>query len=374
MFLQKRNARGNGMLCEITFSFIHRKDDKILCMYKFKLIISLVLFFLLFTSFNMNIEMEKCILVIHGGAGYISEDNLTKEKQLEYEEALKNALQKGYELLSSGGTSLDAIEVTIKELEDSPLFNAGKGSVFTNEEMNEMDASIMDGKTLNAGAVACVTNIKNPISAAKSVLQNSEHVLLTGKGAEAFAKEQKLEIVDSEYFKVEERLKRVKEIKKSEKIELDHSKSDGHINITNPDEKYGTVGAAALDKKGNLASGTSTGGMTNKKYNRVGDSPLIGSGTYANNKTCAVSCTGHGEYFIRSVVAYDVSALMEYKGYSLDKAANYVVNEKLVELKGAGGLIAIDKEGNVAMPFNTPGMFRGYVTESGKIVVKMFKE
>ncbi len=343
-------------------------------MYKFKLIISLVLFFLLFTSFNMNIEMEKCVLVIHGGAGYISEDNLTKEKQLEYTEALKNALQKGYDLLSSGGTSLDAVEITIKELEDSPLFNAGKGSVFTNEEKNEMDASIMDGKTLNAGAVACVTNIKNPISAAKSVLQNSEHVLLTGKGAEAFAKKQKIEIVDPEYFKVEERLKRVKEVKKSEKIELDHSKSDGYINKTNPDEKYGTVGAAALDKKGNLASGTSTGGMTNKKYNRVGDSPLIGSGTYANNKTCAVSCTGHGEYFIRSVVAYDVSALMEYKGYSLDKAANYVVNEKLVELKGAGGLIAIDKEGNIAMPFNTPGMYRGYVTESGKIVVKMFKE
>lgn len=362
------------MLYKITFSSILRKDDKISFMYKFKLVISLVLFFLLFTSFNINLEMEKCVLVIHGGAGYITKENLNEDKQLAFEQAMKLALQKGYEILKSGGSSIEAVEITIKSMEDSPLFNAGKGSVFTNEEKNEMDASIMDGKTLNAGAVACVTNIKNPISGAKAVLQKSEHVLLTGKGAEAFAKEQKLEIVSPNYFKVEERLKRVQEIKKTEKIELDHSKSGGFIVPKNPDEKFGTVGAAALDKSGNLASGTSTGGMSNKKYNRVGDSPIIGAGTYANNKTCAVSCTGHGEFFIRSVVAYDVSALMEYKNYSLEKSANYVVYEKLVNLKGEGGLIAIDKDGNIAMPFNTPGMFRGYVTESGKIVVKMFKE
>jgi beta-aspartyl-peptidase (threonine type) len=255
-------------------------------------------------------------------------------------------------------------------LEDSPLFNAGKGSVFTAEGKNEMDASIMEGKTLKAGAVAGVQIIKNPITAALCVMQKSPHVMMTGKGAEKFAKTTCLcETADSSYFFEQKRWNGLQKAKEAEKAQLDH----GSLTPNN-DSKFGTVGVVALDKDGNLSAGTSTGGMTNKKHGRVGDSPIIGAGTYANNKTCGVSCTGHGEYFIRSVVAYDVSALMEYKGYSVDKAANEVVMKKLVSMGGEGGLIAMDRKGNITMPFNSAGMYRGYMKSNGKKEILIYKK
>ncbi len=308
-------------------------------------------------------------LVVHGGAGTILKKNMTAEKEAAYRAKMEEALKKGYEILSSGGSSLDAVEATIHILEDAPLFNAGKGAVFTSEETNELDASIMDGETLNAGAVAGVKHIKNPITAARLVMENSPHVMMSGSGAEEFARQNGVEMVDADYFRTERRLKQLQRAKEKES-------SQGAIDTPSEmnDFKFGTVGVAALDKDGNLAAGTSTGGMTNKRYGRIGDSPVIGAGTYADNNTCAVSSTGHGEYFIRSVVAYDIAALMAYKGMSLEAAANHVVNEKLVEREGSGGIIAIDKDGNVAMPFNTPGMYRGFVKSDGKIVVKIYKD
>ena len=259
-------------------------------------------------------------------------------------------------------------------MEDSPLFNAGKGAVFTHEGKNEMDASIMDGKTLNAGAVAGISVVKNPISAARKVMEESIHVMMAGKGADAFARSKGLEIVDPSYFHTDNRLEMLKKIKDKEKIELDHDGDKGYIDREYPDSKFGTVGAIAVDRMGNLAAATSTGGMTNKRWNRIGDSPVIGAGTYANNKTCAVSSTGHGEYFIRSVVAYDISALMEYKGLSVKEAAEEVVHKKLVDMGGSGGVIALDAKGNFAMPFNTAGMYRGYVKADGKPTIRIYKE
>lgn len=309
------------------------------------------------------------VIVIHGGAGTIKKENLSPELQKEYENKLKEALEAGYKILKNGGTSLDAVEATIKILEDSPLFNAGKGAVFTNKEKNELDASIMDGKTNQAGAVAGVTNVKNPISAARKVMENSKHVMMARDGAEEFAKAQGLEIVDSKYFYTERRYQSILKAKKKEK---NKQKDQGNVSDEQGDYKFGTVGCVALDKNGNLAAGTSTGGMTNKKYGRVGDSPIIGAGTYANNKTCAVSATGHGEYFIRNVVAYDISALMEYKNLSVQEAANEVINNKLMSIGGSGGVIALDSEGNIAMPFNTAGMYRGYIDKEGNLVVKIF--
>jgi L-asparaginase / beta-aspartyl-peptidase len=309
-------------------------------------------------------NMDKITLVIHGGAGNFTAADLTEEEQKDYKEELKKALSKGYGILEEGGTSLDAVEATIKILEDCPMFNAGKGAVLTSDQRVELDASFMDGAALKAGAVAGVSTIKNPISAARKVMENSPHVLLVGKGAELFAKEQKLEIVDSSYFYTEKSVKQLKKIKELEKIKNEGEGSDKDES----DKKFGTVGAVALDKYGNLTAGTSTGGMVNKRYGRVGDSPLIGAGTYANNKTCAVSCTGHGEYFIRNVVAYDVSALMEYKKYSLQKAAEHVIQDKLKSSGGTGGLIALDKEGNFAVSFNTSSMFRAYVNKDGSEV------
>lgn len=303
-------------------------------------------------------------IVIHGGAGTILKQNMTPELEKQYMDKMNEALQKGYDTLSKGGKSSDAVVVAIMVLEDSPLFNAGKGSVFTADGKNEMDASIMDGKTLKSGAIAGVRKIKNPITAAKCVLEKSEHVMMVGAGAEKFAKKCSCEMADSTYFYEEKRFKQLQKIKESEKTELDHG-SAKPIDVEFNDKKFGTVGVVALDKEGNLAAGTSTGGMTNKKYGRVGDSPIIGAGTYANNKTCGVSCTGHGEYFIRAVVAYDVSALMEYKGYSVEKAANEVINEKLKKMGGEGGLIAMDAKGNITMPFNTPGMYRAFKKSDG---------
>lgn len=328
--------------------------------------------------------MTNFVLVIHGGAGTILKKNMTPEKEKAYREKLTEALQTGYDILKNGGTSEDAVQATIMVMEDSPLFNAGKGSVYTNKETNEMDAAFMDGKTLRAGAVAGVRTIKNPITAARMVKDHSEHVMLIGEGAEEFASKNGIIMVDTSYFFDQNRLNQLRELKEKEKAVLDHDGDQGSIkpdsseiefNVDmNPDKKFGTVGAVALDKNGNLAAGTSTGGMTNKKFGRVGDAPIIGAGTYANNATCAVSCTGHGEYFIRNVVAYDVSAMMEYKNVSVEQAANEIVNEKLEKQDGRGGLIAVDSKGNITMPFNTPGMYRGYVKADGSIHVFIYKE
>jgi len=281
---------------------------------------------------------------------------------------MKEALQVGYAVLKNGGKSLDAVEHTIKVLEDSPLFNAGKGAVFTNKETNELDASIMDGSTLDAGAVAGVTKVRNPIEAARKVMENSPHVLLSGEGANQFAQEKGLRIVDPKYFATEKNLKRVRKIKERE------LKKVASLIEKYPDEKFGTVGCVALDKSGNIAAGTSTGGMTNKKWNRIGDSPIIGAGTYANNKTCGVSSTGHGEYFIRAAVAHDISARMEYKKIALDQAAKEVVQEKLVKMKGEGGIIAINSLGNIQMEFNTKGMYRASIDENGEVYTGIYKD
>ncbi len=319
---------------------------------------------------NIN---EKYIMVIHGGAGTILKENMTPEKEILYRKTLENAIQRGYELLKEGKSSLDAVEASINILEDSPLFNAGKGAVFTHDGKNELDASIMEGKTLSAGAVAGVTTIRNPISAARAVMERSGHVMMVGKGAEAFAKEVGIEVVDPKYFWTQERWDGLQQALKddSARAVLDHG-SKG-LSTQNRDNKFGTVGAVALDLKGNLAAGTSTGGMTNKKYGRVGDSPIIGAGTYANNETVGVSCTGWGEFYIRNVAAYDVSALMEYKGLSIVEASKVVI-DKIGKMGGDGGLIALDKSGNIAMPFNTAGMYRATIMENGKIDVQIYGE
>lgn len=314
------------------------------------------------------------MLVIHGGAGTILKKNMSDSLEQAYRTVLTAALTRGKEVLLAGGTSLQAVEQTIHILEDSPLFNAGKGAVFTNDERNELDASIMDGKTLAAGAVAGVTTIKNPISAALAVMEKSEHVFMVGKGAEAFAKEAGLTIVAPSYFWTKSRWDALQKIKKRDaaKTALDHNVQSSKLGILNKDDKFGTVGCVALDQAGNLAAGTSTGGMTNKKYGRVGDSPIIGAGTYANNASVAVSSTGWGEFYIRTVAAYDVSALMEYKKLPVAKAAAEVIR-KIGDLGGNGGLIALDKQGHMAMPFNTEGMYRGTVAADGTIQVLIYK-
>lgn len=283
-------------------------------------------------------------IVVHGGAGFMNPESLTEDKQAEYKERIAAALLAGGQILENGGSSLDAVEVAIRLLEDCPLFNAGKGAVFNADGVNELDASIMDGKTLNAGAVANVTTIKNPISAARKVMEESPHVMLIKEGAEKFAREQGLEMVDPSWFFTQGNWDALQKAKENELK-----------------EKTGTVGCVALDKTGNIAAGTSTGGMTNKKFGRVGDSPIIGAGTYADNSTCGVSATGHGEFFIRNVVAYDISARMKYLYEPLETAANDIINNKLKAIGANGGVIAMDKNGNIAMPFNTSGMFRGYL-------------
>ena len=316
-------------------------------------------FFILIFAILLSISAlseKKYALVIHGGAGVIEKSKMPAEVQEKYKMALNHALEVGDSVLSNGGTCLDAVEQTIRVLENCPLFNAGKGAVFTNKGVNELDASIMNGSDLNAGAIAGVTDIKNPISAARKVMENSEHVMLSGKGASEFAQQQGLEIIDGSYFYTEDRYKSLQKAIEQEKT-----------------DKHGTVGCVALDQYGNLAAGTSTGGMTNKKFGRIGDSPVIGAGTYANNKTCAVSCTGHGEYYIRLGFARDISAMMEYQGKAVQEACQNEIR-KLTELNGTGGVIAIDKNGNIAMEFNTSGMFRGYVKSTGEKKVSMFGE
>jgi len=322
----------------------------------------------------------KTAIVIHGGAGTITRKNMSAEMEKAYREGLSTALQKGYAVLKNGGSSLDAVEAAVMEMENNPLFNAGKGAVFTHEGKNEMDAAIMNGANLAAGAIAGVSTIRNPIRTARKVMENSEHVMLTGKGAEEFAASQGEAIVDPSYFYTEKRWEGLQRALKAEKTELDHadtvrktSPKTGYL-IFDEGKKFGTVGAVALDKQGNLAAATSTGGMTNKRWNRVGDAPIIGAGTYANNATCAVSATGHGEYFIRSVVAYDISALMEYKGLPLKSAANEVVMQKLVKRGGEGGVIAVDKNGHIAMPFNSEGMYRASIDTEGKMYIGIYKD
>jgi L-asparaginase / beta-aspartyl-peptidase len=324
---------------------------------------------------------QKFVLVIHGGAGTILKKNMTPEKEKAYSKALEESLQAGYYVLRNGGTSLDAVVEAVKVLEESPLFNAGKGAVFTNEGKNELDASIMDGKTLKAGSVAGVTTIKNPIMAARAVMEKSDHVMMIGAGAEQFAEQQGLEMVDPGYFYTEERWQSLMRLKEqdSTKMELDHDsttndKEEAWLKqLGNKDHKYGTVGAVALDIHGNLAAATSTGGMTNKRFGRVGDAPIIGAGTYAKNASCAVSCTGWGEFFIRLCAAKTVSDLMEYKNFSVKESAEELIMKQVPELGGDGGLIAVDKNGNIAMPFNTEGMYRGYIKSDGKAVVEIYK-
>ncbi len=300
-------------------------------------------------------------MVIHGGAGTILKKNMSDEKEAEYRTALNEALSIGESILKDGGTSLDAVINTIKFMENSPLFNAGKGAVFAHDGRNMLDASIMQGRDKNAGAIAGVTNVKNPITGAVAVMQNSDHVLLSGTGAEEFCTGQGLEIVDNKYFYTDSRYKSLQKV-------LEKEESMGHVIDENVDYKFGTVGAVALDKNGDIVAATSTGGMTNKRYDRIGDSPIIGAGTYADNNTCGVSCTGHGEYFIRYAVAHDVSAMMEYGNKDVKTAAEHIINEKLVKANGSGGLIALDKYGNISMPFNTAGMYRGYVTDVKRFV------
>ena len=320
---------------------------------------------ILLILFSCKQERAEYAIVIHGGAGTILKENMSPELELEYISKMNEALDKGSDLLKSGIDAIDVVVEALKILEDSPLFNAGKGAVFSNAGLNEMDASIMTGHDQNAGAVGGVTNIKNPITAAKLVLTNSEHVLLTGKGAEFFAEKNGCEIVDLEYFKTERRWDALQKVLQKELLGIEQK--------SNPDYKFGTVGCVVLDRKGNIAAGTSTGGMTNKRYNRMGDSPIIGAGTYADNATCGISSTGHGEFFIRYAVAHDIAARMEYKGLSLEKAAKEVIMEKLVEKGGSGGVVGLDQYGNISMTFNTAGMYRGY-DRAGERVVMIYND
>jgi len=318
---------------------------------------------------NPNMETKKIGLAIHGGAGTIERSNMTPEKEREYRAGLERALSAGYEVLKGGGSSLDATEAAVRVLEDDPHFNAGRGSVFTSAGTNEMDASIMDGKTLKAGAVGSVQHIKNPIALARLVMEKSPHVMLDCAGAEAFAKANGMELVEQKYFFTQDRWNALQKIKTSEK---NRASGNGKSFIITDQDRHGTVGAVALDKNGNLAAATSTGGTTNKMPGRIGDTPVIGAGTYANNQTCAVSCTGDGEYFIRASAAHEVSALMQYRGLKLQEAAQTAL-DTVKQLGGAGGLIAIDKNGEIALPFNTNGMYRGYVDPDGKFVVEIYR-
>ena len=312
-------------------------------------------------------------LAIHGGAGTMSKKNMTPEKEKAYQNKLEEAIKIGHAILKNGGSSLDAVTKTINVMEDSPIFNSGKGAVFTNAETNELDASIMDGKTLNAGASAGTKTVKNPINLARAIMENSPHVMMAGDGAETFAKEQNLEIVSPEYFKTENRLNTLKRVKQKE-LEKTTNSTSAFYDADIKDSKFGTVGCVALDKNGNLAAGTSTGGMTNKRYGRVGDVPIIGAGNYANNATCAVSGTGWGEFFIRATVAHDISALMEYKGLSLEAAAKEVIQKKVPNLGGNGGIIAVDKNGNMVMEFNTAGMYRASMNSKGELTIGIYSK
>lgn len=328
--------------------------------------IYLLIFFVIGCSNSNNLDNNFGI-VIHGGAGTILKENMTLELEKKYKNALREAVLIGYEILNNGGTSEKAVEKTINYLEDSPLFNAGKGAVLNFDGEVELDASFMEGKNLNAGAISGSKKIKNPISTAIKVMNSSSHVMLSGKGADDFAIQHNMQTVEQNYFKTERRINSLKKIKS-----IENNKVSNLLNSDYRVQKLGTVGCVALDKFGNLSAGTSTGGMTNKKWNRIGDAPIIGAGTYANNNSCAVSSTGWGEYFIRGVVAYDIAALMEYKNLSIKKAAKTVI-DKISKMGGDGGVIAIDKQGNIAMEMNTSGMYRAHINSKGEIDVKIYK-
>lgn len=315
--------------------------------------------------------MSNYTIVIHGGAGTILKEDMTPELEQAYLSGLQNALDVSFAVLEEGGSAINAIKAALVILEDNILFNAGRGSVFTKKGVQEMDAAIMDGIDLSAGAVAGVRSVRNPIELAVEVMRNSNHVFLSGKGANDFAIKQGVKLEPDEYFYSQFRYDQWKAIRDSDNYSLDHTHH--HLEELLRDKKFGTVGAVACDKNGNIAAATSTGGMTNKKYGRIGDSPLIGAGTYANNKTCAISCTGHGEIFIRSVAAYDVSCLMEYKNMSLNDAMQLVVNEKLVAMNGEGGMIGVDAAGNASMVFNSAGMYRGVKNDKGLNNVSIYR-
>jgi L-asparaginase / beta-aspartyl-peptidase len=310
--------------------------------------------------------MKNIAIAIHGGAGTITRATLSAEQEKAYRAALKEAVELGHQLLERGGSALDAVELAVVSLEDNPLFNAGRGSVFSKEGKHEMDAAIMCGKTLEAGAVAGVQGIKNPVKLSRAVLVHSDHVMLSGYGAAEFARNHRFQFEPEDYFFVSYRYRQWSEVRDSDVFMLDHTEQ--------VDEKYGTVGAVALDMDGNVAAATSTGGMTNKRYNRIGDTPIIGAGTYASNKTCAISCTGHGEFFMRAVVAYDVSCLMEYKGLTLQQACDEVVMNKLVTFGGEGGLVAVNAAGEVALPFNSEGMYRASKVRQQETFVGIYRE
>ena len=326
---------------------------------------------------NKNNELKRepnsFAIVIHGGAGGIKKEYFTEAQQTAYTQKLQEALNAGYSVLENGGISLDAIQAAINIMENSPLFNAGKGAVYNSDGNQEMDAAIMDGNTLNAGAIAGVNHIKNPILAARMVMDSSKHVLLSGKGAEIMAEKYGIEMVDSSYFFTEKRMNQLKKLQGKEKTELDHTAFLIKNELID-DHKYGTVGAVAIDKSGNIAAGTSTGGMTNKKYGRIGDVPIIGAGTYANNLTCGISATGTGEYFIRTVAAHEVSSLIKFKGYSPSEALHEVLFNQIGPLGGEGGMILLDKNGEVFWDFNSSGMFRGYKKSTGEIKIEMFEK
>ncbi|MFB9861930.1 isoaspartyl peptidase/L-asparaginase family protein [Rufibacter immobilis] len=317
------------------------------------------------TTYTME-KKHQFALALHGGAGTITRSSLTPEMDLAYRQALRQALDIGYQMLQKGSSALAAVEATVVVLEDCPLFNAGRGSVFNKQGRHEMDAAIMCGKTLGAGAVTGVRNVRNPIQLAHQILRHSDHVFLCQAGAEEFARNHGLTFEPDDYFFTQQRYEQWQALRDSDIYMLDHSQAR--------EKKFGTVGAVALDVHGNLAAATSTGGMTNKNFNRIGDTPIIGAGTYANNRTCAISCTGHGEYFMRNVVAYDISCLMEYKGMTLAEASELVVQQKLKSQGGEGGLVAVDATGAVALPFNSEGMYRASRAEGQEAVVAIYQE
>jgi beta-aspartyl-peptidase (threonine type) len=314
--------------------------------------------------------MTKVSIAIHGGAGTILREDMTPELEEAYRGALKDALDAGYAVLETGGSAVNAVKATVVVMEDNVLFNAGKGAVFTKKGLHELDAAIMDGSTLDAGAIAGVRNIRNPVELAAEVMLHSGHVFLSGKGANDFAIKQGIKLEPDEYFYSEFRYDQWREIRDSDLYQLDHS-NDKFAGLMK-DKKFGTVGAVACDRKGNIAAATSTGGMTNKSFGRIGDTPMIGAGTYANNKTCAISCTGHGEIFIKAVAAHDVSCLMEYKNMSLRQACEEVIMKKLVAMHGEGGLIGMDAKGNAALVFNSPGMYRGLKDSDGVNMIAIY--
>ncbi len=314
--------------------------------------------------------MQTFSIAIHGGAGTILKEDMTPELEKAYLQGLQDAVDAGYAVLEQEGSAVNAVKAAIVVLEDNMLFNAGRGSVFTKKGVQEMDAAIMDGADLSAGAVAGIRNVRNPIELATEVMRNSNHVFLSGKGANDFAIKQGIKLEPEEYFYSQFRYDQWKAIRDSDNYSLDHTHHQ--IEELMRDKKFGTVGAVACDAKGNIAAATSTGGMTNKKYGRIGDSPIIGSGTYANNHTCAISCTGHGELFIRSVAAYDVSCLMEYKGMSLAEAMNEVVHKKLIAIGGEGGMIGVDAQGNYALIFNSAGMYRAARKSTGESEINIY--